>query len=423
MEMDENFYKSICRVCLSHENSARVPLFDKSSEENNLSCYGKAVLTFANISLKTDSLPNCMCQNCLYLLKQAIIFKQKCEKSDLELSKLVSNSELSDGKIKEKLSQFVLFKHYFPDECEGNDSENEQEVVPQILKQDNVENSESDHIFDDDFDDLFEYIKEPSQEEKENSKTEENIDLLLDNIEKVIKMSPQSLRRYNKNYHKPSQRIKVKIHSKIKLNRKETKQRSYQNRPQRDITCKICNKVLANISTYQCHMQSHNGYRYVCEHCAKGFAIHAQLQYHQAAVHNIGRTYICKQCGFKAARRWDLVEHERVHSGERPYACDKCGLTFRRRFVWKKHAIYHMEKTIQCPQCPRKFYQRGEMLAHANNVHERVYIYACNVCEVTYAKPSSVRRHLVEKHGVAREMQGKIRRINLGKSCVKPGIH
>lgn len=137
-----------------------------------------------------------------------------------------------------------------------------------------------------------------------------------------------------------------------------------------------------------------------------------ELSIHQVTRHGTGPYLQCSHCPFKAPRRFDLIEHERLHTGERPYTCEKCGRTFRRRGIWKKHLIYHMEKKVQCPQCPRKFYQRSEMLAHANNVHDRVYVYVCDKCGATYAKSTTVRRHLTERHGIPREQQGKIIRVN-----------
>lgn len=52
------------------------------------------------------------------------------------------------------------------------------------------------------------------------------------------------------------------------------------------------------------------------------------------------------------------------------------------------------------------------MLAHANNIHDRVYVYVCDKCGATYAKSTTVRRHLTEQHGIPREQQGKIIRVN-----------
>lgn len=59
------------------------------------------------------------------------------------------------------------------------------------------------------------------------------------------------------------------------------------------------------------------------------------------------------------------------------------------------------------------------MLAHANNVHDRVYVYLCNKCGATYAKTATVRRHMTERHGIPREMQGKVIRINKGVSSLE----
>lgn len=456
MEDYDEYYRTICRVCLRHGNSETMVSLTNNSSEFELSCYGKAVLIFADIRLENDGLPNNMCYNCLYLLKQAIVFKKKCENSQKVLKNLIRDCEVSDYKIKEKVSQFLLFKQYFPEECVTNPSRlyKTSNKLEKMSKTPNVNNSIKSENF------LIELSSAVDNFELDNNcdidsdrdgpNSQEEEDELLNNIEKTINDSPDitfllkelkpdtevtntdneeildtleqtlsPIRRTKHLYASQKRKQKRLIRQKIIQQKKITSKYKYIQKPKKNIQCEVCNKILANLSTYRCHMQRHKGFRFVCEHCAKGYATLAELQYHLASSHDIGQHYICNKCGYKAYRKFDIKEHERYHTGERPYACDKCGLTFRRRFVWKKHSVYHMEKTVQCIHCPRKFHRRQEMLAHSNNVHERVYVYACSECDVTYAKTSTVRRHLVEKHGVAREMQGRVKRIIIGKPSIK----
>lgn len=456
MEDYEEYYKTICRVCLRHGNSENMISLTNSSSEFQLSCYGKAVQIFTKIRLENECLPNNMCQNCLYALKQAIVFKKKCEHSHKILKNLIGETELSDRKIKEKVSQFLLFNQYFPEECVSNPSRTckSSDMLKKTRKTHSAKKTIKAEKYTmqlssvaNNFESNSNYDINSDREGPNNCEDEED---LLNNIEKTIDDLPdtklllkelktdtdmtnsdneqildtleQTLRpRHQTKHLYASQKRKQKrlIRQKMIQQKKIISKYKYIQKPKKNIQCEVCNKVLANLSTYRCHMQRHKGFRFVCEHCAKGYATLAELQYHLASSHDIGQHYICNKCGYKAYRKFDIKEHERYHTGERPYACDKCGLTFRRRFVWKKHSVYHMEKTIQCIHCPRKFHRRQEMLAHSNNVHERVYVYACSECDVTYAKTSTVRRHLVEKHGVAREMQGRIKRIILGKPSIK----
>lgn len=448
MEDYEEYYKNICRVCLRQGNSENMVSLTNNSSEFQLSCYGKAVLVFANIRLENDCLPNNMCQGCLYLLKQAIVFKKKCEGSQKILKKLVGENEISGHKIKEKVCQFLLFKQYFPEECESKVTLKKMRKAHDVnssIKTENLlmelssvvnnfeDNNKSDINSDregpnnredeeellnniektiDDLPDATFLLKElKTDTEVTNSDNEQ----ILDTLEQTLSPTHQTKHLYASQKRKQKRLLRQKLIQKKKI----TSKYKYIQKPKKNIQCEVCNKILANLSTYRCHMQRHKGFRFVCEHCAKGYATLAELQYHLASSHDIGQHYICNKCGYKAYRKFDIKEHERYHTGERPYACDKCGLTFRRRFVWKKHSVYHMEKTIQCIHCPRKFHRRQEMLAHSNNVHERVYVYACSECDVTYAKTSTVRRHLVEKHGIAREMQGRIKRIIIGKPSIK----
>ncbi|XP_026748610.2 zinc finger protein 271-like [Galleria mellonella] len=418
MENYETAYKYICRVCLSYRDGEKfVSLIDNSCD-NGLTCYGKAVLNFANISLKHNyNLPNVMCQNCLLLLKHAIYFKLKCESSEkrlLQLTKKTANKDLCEENLKEIIVQYAMYTQYFPSENTeessstyiGENIEEEFEVGPYLETNDYCSLSDGDKgTSRDSDDDLLDELEEMS----------DKFTILHKQYVKRPLKSKNLLRR---------NKMKINKLKKLQLVRRRLQERRRMDqkvpRTTEKLVCKICQKILANPHTYNHHMQRHNGCRYICEHCGKGFPVLLELQMHQVARHGTGPYLQCQHCTYKAPRKINLIEHERLHTGERPYTCDKCGLTFRRRAIWRKHMVYHTEKSVQCPQCPKKFFRRSEMLAHANNMHERIYMYLCHKCDATYAKPATVRRHLTERHGIPREMQGKIVRINKGRNTRFP---
>lgn len=191
---------------------------------------------------------------------------------------------------------------------------------------------------------------------------------------------------------------------------KQKKRLIPKSQPQ-NFSCNVCNKKLANKNTYRDHMQSHEQYLFICDQCGKGFATKASMNIHLVARHGVPSSYECDSCSFKAPRRIELIEHIRLHTGERPFTCEKCGLNFRRRAIYTSHLKCHDEKKIQCPMCPKKFYRAGEMKSHMNSIHERMYLYLCRICNTLYAKTTTVRKHMVSKHGIARENQGKILRV------------
>ncbi|XP_023955076.2 zinc finger protein 91 [Bicyclus anynana] len=415
MENYENLYNSICRLCLSfNDRKKMIPLIDKSNPDG-FTPYAKAVSTFAHISFTNkDCLPKNMCPKCLYFLKHAIQFKLVTEFSDKCLKQLKKPVGTESENFKQKIIEFTMFKFYFPTECfkmkrecsinkkyskgksKATDSleEDEEIKVDQFNCNNDMEN------------DIFETLVVESDSEHLSQRDVKILDEIENKIGSNVCESPSPVFKRKKKRMK-NKGLKARIH-KLAMKHKSMRKTN--------LVCNVCNRVLANQLTYNHHMQRHTGCRYICEHCGKGFPVLNELQVHQVTKHDTGPYLQCSHCPFKAPRKFDLIEHERIHSGERPYTCEKCGLTFRRRGIWRKHLIYHSEKKVQCPQCPRKFFQRSDMLAHANNIHDRTYVYSCSKCGATYTKTETVRRHMTERHGIPREMQGKIIRLNKGAS-------
>ncbi|CAH2230320.1 jg2045 [Pararge aegeria aegeria] len=382
-----------------------VSLIDDNSQDG-LTPYAKAVSTFAQICIsKQDGFPRNMCFRCLCLLKQAIQFKLVTESSNNCLKKLKNSVGSNSENLKENIIEYTMLKFYFPNESFTKTREcikEKKDSVNHIMEKDNEvldiqfnsNTSPDDNIFD-----------TPVLE----SDTEQNVSHL--DVKDTINFENLSGSNMLKS-QTPSAVQNVFTRKNKITNRKLLLARQKKRRLKKNLVCNICNRVLANQFTHKYHMQKHYGYRYICEHCGKGYPVFNVLQAHQLLKHSTGPYLQCSHCPFKAPGKIELTEHERIHSGERPYTCDKCGLTFRRRAIWRKHLVQHSEKKFQCPQCPRKFFQRSDMLAHANNIHDRVYVYSCSECGATYTTTKTVRRHMTERHGIPREMQGKILRIN-----------
>lgn len=469
MGIYDKYYKFICRVCLLHRsNEEMVCLTDKNSE-NGLSCYGKAVEQFANVSIKiNDELPHSMCQNCLTMLNQAIQFKSQCEKSDKYLSKLVLQHIESDSNLKEIVVDFSLFRHINPQEflhiTSSTNIEIELECKSEEVKKsiDNEQLSyenkvcmtpvqdESDidtadntlvQLEKEDLSDptlseskcsegevkpkIYQIkilsekkIQEANHHTNNNTKTDKYV---CETCEKVLGcQTTYKMHMHHHNGSVPQVKCKKRNNSPQKPKRRITTKKEAKKGVKKETekyVCEVCSKVLKTRLTFKNHMQYHNGFNHICEHCGRGFPVLSRLEKHRFTFHGAGRYFQCPHCPHKAPTNYCLQEHVRIHTGERPHVCHECGLTFRRLYLYNRHKFYHKEKRFKCPHCPKKFHTSAEVREHSNNNHERVYMYLCPECHKTCTRQKNIRRHMKNIHGIPREKQGKIKKISVkGKS-------
>ncbi|XP_023330390.1 zinc finger protein 729 isoform X2 [Eurytemora carolleeae] len=107
-----------------------------------------------------------------------------------------------------------------------------------------------------------------------------------------------------------------------------------------------------------------------CEICQKVCSDSKSLKKHVQAVHSKLKPYICQICGYKTARKGNLLLHVRQHSGEKPYSCDECSYRTGDHNSLRRHKKIHAgDKPNKCHLCSFSTIQSSNLKAHLLNKH------------------------------------------------------
>lgn len=166
-----------------------------------------------------------------------------------------------------------------------------------------------------------------------------------------------------------------------------------------------------------------------CEICQHVFANSKTLSKHIKQVHNKIKPFICKVCGYKAARKATITIHERQHTGERPLQCkvENCDFRAADPSVLVKHMKKHdiansTTKSYQCPKCEYTTIQAPALKNHIRAKHEDFYPQIkCDQCNFTSINEKTLNLHkldhksgLIEdsNHSEASSIDNKMHRDN-----------
>lgn len=98
-----------------------------------------------------------------------------------------------------------------------------------------------------------------------------------------------------------------------------------------------------------------------------------------------------------------------IHSNERPYLCDFCSRNFKRKDHLTNHIKFvhegmtlktkYSKNSFLCSQCGRIFANKTSYKDHVNSVHNKLMLYRCEQCDLSFSRYSSFYHHrTVMKH-------------------------
>lgn len=166
--------------------------------------------------------------------------------------------------------------------------------------------------------------------------------------------------------------------------------------------CPICNKILANPTKLNVHMESrHIPKIFTCDNCAKTFRSKDNLRLHMShhRKHFIVECRACKKT-YKSMQslRYHLRQHFEHHQ------CETCGKVFEHKKLLIGHiaAKHNQELMLQCQYCTRMFSRADVRDAHEREIHRNGFRagshFKCNECECAFDLRDELTSHKILNH-------------------------
>jgi uncharacterized Zn-finger protein len=111
-----------------------------------------------------------------------------------------------------------------------------------------------------------------------------------------------------------------------------------------------------------------------CSECGRIFANSSYLLTHLRYDHNKGKPFKCDRCDSRFTQRGSMMDHIRDVHEKRDHKCPDCDKSFSNRSGMKTHmrAVHPSpERTFSCALCPAKFTRKANLNSHLKKVHRR----------------------------------------------------
>ncbi|KAK6185915.1 hypothetical protein SNE40_008050 [Patella caerulea] len=140
-----------------------------------------------------------------------------------------------------------------------------------------------------------------------------------------------------------------------------------------------------------------------CDLCSATFSktgnYHRHRKIHTIATEGEDCRFACSQCDRKFLQKCDLKRHMLIHMKKEPFRCEVCDKGYIRQSDLKVHIRFHTrERTHACDTCDKKFFQSGDLNRHKRRVHDESAGLVCGHCKRSYAKETTLIRHMQDNH-------------------------
>ncbi|KAM7356954.1 uncharacterized protein ACRADG_002512 isoform 1-T4 [Cochliomyia hominivorax] len=144
------------------------------------------------------------------------------------------------------------------------------------------------------------------------------------------------------------------------------------------LQCRVCRKCFTSFKDFkrhklqQCLKHSNlNSSGLECPYCSKLFKSNIHLKQHIRIVHCQLKRHICQLCDKQFSTLDHLKKHVlSQHQNERKHVCMVCDKSFTQLGHLKQHlAIHTTGKTVQCKECPLKFWRKIDLEKHKMKTH------------------------------------------------------
>lgn len=354
--------QTMCRICESQQN-----LCDLTSQVNETVANKLTTLTSIRISSE-DSLPRCICLECVGTLNLAYEFLLRCEASEQRLQEVLraGTEQPSDDKDEEdppddeEASTLGFVMEHSGDE---EDEDVEEEVAIAIVQEESMDAMEDAQLLYEAVPVKYtieEYLEETEiDEEQEHEQTE----IVVEDVK--AHMAEMSAGERDKNFY-----------------------------------CDTCGSSFEKCTDLYQHIKSHGKARYQCKECDRWFSRRAHLQSHEV-IHTGERNFRCHRCpnAYKSSR--NLRRHVKsAHLGEKPFVCDLCGKEFSQKTVLEAHHSTHVqERNYSCEVCQKRFKSSKLLKLHVTRhvkgaqTRQESEPLECDVCHKQYSSKMSLKNH------------------------------
>ena len=157
------------------------------------------------------------------------------------------------------------------------------------------------------------------------------------------------------------------------------------------LSCNICPQTFSSHNSFYSHKQKvHEGPKWSCEDCQKGFYSKYGLQIHIASRHSGNKKQNCRICLKEKVVRAFNENHAIVNvNNEKEYVCLTC----------VKHSERPIQERLLCKICNRDYKNISTLKLHNFEVHVMNRHFPCQLCNKIYTCQSAVRGHKTIFHG------------------------